>query len=176
MFQTLINKFSKLDKLSGITPEGIMHQLFLDKEFTDLMIKLNTRDQLYDKGVNSKDERLDKIDKSPAKSKSVSQGGVYAVNTEQGIYGVFEGKIQLGLPIDRVTLFQHGDFYDSFKAYWVENENVIQIKANTIMQDGSDLIDRWGNEIIGLDENSLAVLRDFAKTRLKQIILTKLAA
>lgn len=170
MFTELKNKIKVLTKVST---KDILYALFLDKNFTDLIIDLNTKKQLFEQGVNSEDVLLSRVDRSPSPTRGQSQGKVYAVNTEQGIYGVYEGKLQLGLPVDHVTLFQHGDFYKSFKTFW--NGSEIQIQANTI-KDGEDLINRWGKEIIGLNEESLGELRNFTRNKLKQIVVSKIAA
>ena len=65
-------------------------------EFKTLVIDLNTKEQLFE-GVNSKGEELENI-----------RGFGYAQRT-------IEIKKEKGLPYDRITLFDTGDFYDTFK-------------------------------------------------------------
>ena len=49
----------------------------------------------------------------------------------------------------------------------------IKITANT-MKEGDDLLKQWGKDIIGLSEESLGKLRDFARQRIKKIVITEL--
>jgi hypothetical protein len=141
-------------RIQGITVEDLIHELSDHKEFTDLIIELNTQKQLFDKGEDSRGVKLSDI------------GGDYSAAT---IYGTvnFEGKIQKGLPYDRVTLFDTGQFYESFFVYFSGKDLVIG--ANTI-KDGTDLLNEWGENILGLSEESLVKLREAAIPILKQYI------
>ncbi len=60
-----------------------------------------------------------------------------------------------GLPIDRVTLYQEGDFYRSWD--FIQQSDGFILRANSI-KDGVDLRERWGNEIIGLTDESITRL------------------
>jgi len=155
-FEAITNK---LQVLAGITPKELLKQLFEDKEFTDLIIRLNTEGEQTSQliyGVNSKDESLSDI------------GGEYSPYT----VAIKKDKGQI---IDWVTLKDTGFFYRSFQTYWDENASGIRITADTIKEGGVDLISRWGEDIIGLDEQNIGVLRDYARTKLKDIVL-KIAA
>lgn len=105
-----------------------------------MIIGLNTKGQL-EKGINSKGESL------------ASVGGGYSPIT-------IDIKRAKGQPVDRVTLKDTGDFYDTFNVQVREGE--IVITANTI-KDDDDLIDRWGSDIIGLTDENLDKLIIFAK-------------
>lgn len=171
MFEPLI-RMNK--QIMSLTVKGIFVQLFLDPQFTNLIIQLNTENQLFEKGVRSDGYPLWQIDQSPSPSREFSQGGVYAKSTEDGIPGKFVGKKEKGLPIDRITLYDKGAFYKSFKCYWEDSGNGgIRISAQTI-KDGFDLMDRFGEEILGLTEDSLSILREVARTKLKQIVLNQI--
>jgi hypothetical protein len=143
----------------GVTAKYLFKQLFLDKEFTDKIIELNTLKQLYDKGEDSTGDSI----------------GEYSNATIFGTVN-FKGKIQKGQPYDRVTLKDTGDFYKSFSCKYLSGgDGEIQITANT-MKHEVDLLDQWGRDIIGLSEESLSELRGFARIKLKEIALKKLAA
>lgn len=60
-----------------------------------------------------------------------------------------------GLPFDRVTLYQEGDFYKSWE--FVQKNDSFVLRADTI-KDGEDLRERWGGDIIGLTDESIAKL------------------
>lgn len=152
MFSDLINKLNR-SKLP--TVKQIYRELFLDKEFTDLIVRLNTQGEQTSQliyGVNSKDESLDDI------------GGSYSPYT-------ILLKKDKGQITDHVTLKDTGHFYSSFKTLWsAQGDGVIEITADTIKDGGDDLIERWGRDIIGLDETNIGVLREYAKKKVNLII------
>ena len=157
---------SLANRVKSLNINDMIHELSENTEFMDYIIELNTRNQLYDKGVNANGIRLDSI------------GGEYSTNTIVGVPGRFQGKMELGLPTDRITLFNKGKFYESFITFF--NGKDIVLSADTIKNnwDGAiDLLDRWGKEILGLNEDSLTLLRLKAKLILipyiKKILLTR---
>ena len=163
MFSAIKNKVKAFDSLNL---RDIFRALFLDDEFTDLIIQLNTYGQLFTQGVNSKGIRLDAI------------GGPYKPNTIYGVPGQYPGKIDMGLPYDHITLFNKGAFYNSFMTSWLsKGDGAIKINADTSF-DGNDgpvdLTVRWGKDIIGLDEDSLSKLRDMARKKIPQIVKSQL--
>lgn len=114
----------------------LLHELSETTAFTDYIIELNTKKQLYDKGVDAKGESL----------------GEYSLYTRAL-------KQERGQINDHVTLNDTGDFYNSFSVY-LNGSNFI-VSANTI-KDTSDLIADWGRDILGLNEESLKLLREKA--------------
>lgn len=111
--------------------------VFSKNDIKEFVIELNTDGQLW-LGVDGKGRQLSSI------------GGNYADRT-------VELKKIDGLPFDKVTLFQTGEFYDSFKVKTLKKGIVIE--ADTI-KDGDDLQDSWGNEIIGLNDESITSLTE----------------
>lgn len=104
-----------------------------NKEF---VIELNTNEQLFKDGVDSNNTKLDQI------------GGEYSEYT-------ILLKQEEGLPVDRITLYNTGDFYNSFNVE-VEKDGFV-ISANTI-KGQDDLQDRWGEDILGLTDESIEQL------------------
>lgn len=102
------------------------------------IVELNTEEQLFKKGEDARGDLLEQI------------GGSYSPFT-------ILIKSQLRLPTDRVTLFQTGEFYDTFVARVIKSGD-IEITADLI-KDGDDLSDRWGDHIVGLNEEHLELLR-----------------
>jgi hypothetical protein len=130
----VLNNVTKLDV------NNIMFMYFNGNEgVKDEVIRLNTDEQLFNKGVDSVGRELESI------------GGSYSDVT-------ILFKRAEGLPFDRVTLFSTGAFYDSFivKA----QKDGILIEANTF-KNGKDLQNRWGDNIIGLTELSLNELVEY---------------
>lgn len=117
----------------------VAYKITQDRKTKELIIELNTRKQLFDKGVDADGKRLSSI------------GGGYTDFT-------IMIKRESNLPEDRVTLFQTGDFYSSFriKPY----RGGFTIEANTI-KDGEDLQDRYGRNILGLNEESRKTLVEY---------------
>jgi len=103
-----------------------------------LIIQLNTEGQLFLKGIDSEGRNLEDI------------GGGYADFTIQQ-------KRFDSLPFDRVTLFDTGDFYNSFDVDVMKDS--LTIEANTV-KGVDDLRDRWGTDILGLTDESLTILID----------------
>jgi hypothetical protein len=89
--------------------------------------------QLFLHGIDAEDNFL------------AQTGGDYAPITQ-------EIKRFEGLPFDRVTLYQEGDFYNSWE--FVQKGDSFTLKADTI-KEGEDLRDRWGPDIIGLNNDSI---------------------
>ena len=133
--KSLVNLANRVKSLSV---NDCLHELSEHTEFTDLIIELNTRKQLYEKGVNSLGESIGEYSRY---TKAIKQ--------------------QQGAISDHVTLNDTGDFYNSFRVYLDSSFNFV-ITANVI-KDTSDLITDWGREILGLSEESLIVLREKAK-------------
>jgi len=140
-----------LNLISSLDLDNIVYNITLRSETRQLIIELNTREQLFE-GINSDGEDLESI------------GGSYAPFT-------IAIKQSDGLPSDRVTLFQSGDFYDTFeiKPY----RGGFDIIADTDKDDG-DLRFRWGNEIIGLTEESKQDLANYYRNEIIKEIRKKI--
>lgn len=136
-------QFGKLtDMLRNIKALSFDSALFFvirQDESKDFIIELNTIEQLYDQGIDAKERLLSDI------------GGNYAYFTELK-------KRREGKPFLWITLKDTGTFYESFKVD--ANLNSFTIEADTI-KGGQDLQDRWGNEIIGLTDESIEQLIEF---------------
>lgn len=137
-FQPIRKILKRVIELDSIRLMDSLFEVYKN-EITNEIIFLNTGIQLFEKGINAEGKLLSEI------------GGDYAEST-------VINKKSKGLPFDRITLFDEGDFYDSFKVEVVKGD--IVIFANTIKM-GIDLQDRWSNEMIGLTEESKSDLVDF---------------
>lgn len=139
-------------RIKSLNINDMVDELGEHPEFIDLIIELNTKKQLYDRGINSKGESI----------------GDYSLYTKAI-------KDEKGQIFDHVTLNDTGKFYESFKVY-VNSQKDFVITADTI-KDTSDLIVDWGREILGLTDESLNVLRESAKNILipyvKSVILQR---
>ena len=106
-----------------------------------LIKRLNTEVQLGDENIDSTGRLLSDI------------GGDYSPFTIQESQR--KGRAKKGS--DRIDLHDTGEFWESF--FVKVDNNGIDIEADTI-KDGEDLRDSWGENIIGLTEKSLEIVRD----------------
>jgi hypothetical protein len=111
-----------------------------NKEIQKEILDLNRITQLFLKGEDSKGVDLNTMTQS---------GFGYSQRT-------IENKRRKNLPTNRVTLFDTGKFYKSFRL-------VIQPKYMDIVaqpnKGDSNLFDDFGDDIVGLSEDSLELLR-----------------
>jgi hypothetical protein len=116
-----------------------MQVLKNDKGFNAFIISMNRNEQLYFEGIDIDGKKL----KSGTFS-AIANNRPYSFTTEQI-------KKQKGQPIDRVTLYDTGQFYKTFKIVLTQDFD-LQIIANTNKADG-DLTETW-EKIIGLTEEN----------------------
>lgn len=145
-FEALLNRiYSILDQ----DPNKLTGPIYRKAKVKNYIIKLNTGDnriaganvngQLYDKGIDASGRSLKSI------------GGDYSAFTKSL-------KAAANLPTNRITLFDTGDFYRSFKVVPATDGFIIQ--ANTI-KDQDDLRVRWGDNILGLTDESKTKLVEY---------------
>lgn len=134
----LANNVKKLDV------DRLLFSILKNKKLQSEIIRLNTQEQLFKKGIDSEGRRLDEI------------GGGYSDLT-------IEIKKSKGQPTDRVTLKDTGAFYDSWNIVVKMGEVVIDADP---IKDDTNLFDEWGEDIVGLTENSLQVLTDLIRPKL----------
>lgn len=132
-----------VDNAKGLTYKSTLFFIFSIEEIQLFAIELNTGSpnnfeygQLFLHGVDASDTPLIEI------------GGEYAPITK-------DIKRSEGLPFDRVTLYQDGDFYRTFE--FIQNQEGFIIKADTL-KEGEDLQDRWGHKLVGLTNESITEL------------------
>lgn len=140
---------------------NLIKTLFEDQSFRKLIIDLNTHEQLYEKGIDSKGRSL----------------GEYSIATIEGTKN-FLGKKQKGQRYDHITLNDTGEFYNSFRVQLNYSDASIQITANGDKGD-ANLFQQFGVDILGLTEDSMSVLVNAAipilKRKLKKQLQRKAA-
>lgn len=141
---------NKLKAIAEIDYHEILQQIFRSTELQELIIELNTQDQLFERGEDKLGRRLDSL------------GGGYAPYT-------IEIKTSKGQPTDRVTLKDTGAFYDSFRIVVPNGANYIVIVANVI-KDGDDINEEWGGYVIGLQPENIQKVIDYVKPKFVQIL------
>jgi len=122
--------------------------LFQNAEFRKLIIDLNTIDQLYNQGVDSRGVSL----------------GDYTAYTKSL-------KQQKGERYDHITLKDTGEFYKSFRIIFTGD--ALQIVANPI-KDDTNLFKEFGIDIVGLTEDSMSVVTTKALQLIKPSIKQQL--
>jgi len=143
----------------GLTYESTLFFVFSQDHIQLFAIELNTGSpnnseygQLFLHGVDSEGVELSRI------------GGGYAPITKD--LKRFEG-----LPFDRVTLYQEGEFYRSWE--FVQKADSFVLKADTL-KEGEDLRERWGSDIIGLTNESIQELANEVLPEIISYILREL--
>lgn len=121
----------------------VMKFLFNHQGFKKLIIDLNTKDQLYKEGIDSNGISL----------KEYTRNFGYSDRT-------IKEKNEKGQPTDRITLNDTGAFYNSFRVKLFSDE--LMIFANPI-KDGDNLFDDWGTDIVGLTDENLNTVVQYAK-------------
>ena len=103
-FMELLNKL--LERVLQLDERYLINQILNNQEIKNWLIKMN-KEQLFVDGVNNLGIKLDVADKV----------GGYTVSGFYKGYSPFtkEKKKEKGLPSDHVTLYDTGEFYDSFK-------------------------------------------------------------
>jgi hypothetical protein len=111
-----------------------------EEDVIDLIIVLNTEgmatSQLYELGIDSKGVALEDI------------GGEYSAFT-------IAEKIRKGQPIDRITLKDSGEFYDSFEV--VADSVGFNFIVDPLKGD-NNLFEDWGQDIVGLFPPNLKIV------------------
>ena len=129
----------KLLNVIALDEDKIIRDIVSNSGLQQDIIDLNREDQLYDKGIDA--------------DGNLVGDGRYSKMTIQH-------KIETGERYDHVTLKDTGEFYESFKIKKGEAE--IIITADTI-KDGKDLASIYGEKILGLTAENVAILRGWIK-------------
>jgi hypothetical protein len=108
----------------------------VDSDIQELIIELN-QEQLYNLGEDSEGKSL----------------GTYAPTT------VMIKQAQ-GVPTDRITLKDTGDFYSSFKVFYSNGEIFIDADGQ---KDDTNLFDEYGEDILGLNDANMSIFIDEVK-------------
>jgi len=137
-----IRKVTK--NMQSITAERVLSLLIEGDELKDLIIELNTDAQLFQKGIDSQGQSL----------------GEYAESTKLL-------KRSEGLPFDRVTLYQEGDFYKTWRVFMRNGNIAIEADGD---KDDKNLFDVYGEDVVGLTEENLQIVIDEIKNDTPELV------
>ena len=130
----------RLAELEGQEPR--IFKIVLDvPQIKELIVRLNTEDQLGEKHVDAKGQAL---------FSKINKRGVYSRLTERITAGFKKAGTQYNLNLT-------GEFWDSFRVVITEDE--ICILANPTKED-TDLFIEYGPDIVGLTDSNLEILQD----------------
>lgn len=107
------------------------------KPLGTLIIELNTHNQLFQSGKDGTGKPI--VPK-------------YAAAT-------IKYKRQKGQPVNRVTLRDSGDFHRSFNVRFIDDQIIISANDPKTLA----LVEKYGEDILGLDDSSLSTLKDKAR-------------
>tara|TARA_R110002020_G_scaffold40164_5_gene118932 strand:+ start:8422 stop:8871 length:450 start_codon:yes stop_codon:yes gene_type:complete len=132
------------EKLTRIKPGTLLFRVLSRPDVQAFIINLNTEDQLKTRNEDALGVKL--ADNDPF--------GGYSVQTQ---FIKNTGKRQ-------VTLFDTGDYYESFAVIPLRNFS-FNIESNTTIH-GDDLKDRWGDNIEGLNNENLVKVNEFLEEKI----------
>ena len=136
-------------RLSKNNPTKTLVKILNRKSIQKFITDLNTQVQLFSQGEDSEEVQL------------AATGGGYAPST-------IRIKARKGQPSNRVTLKDTGDFYKTFTITVKPNAN-FSIDADT-MKAGTNLEDRWGENIVGLQKDNEVLVMDRLRDEYFKII------
>ena len=141
-----VNKI--LNRAQKIDPDKVW--IFaIDEQVQDEIVRLNTQDQLFDKGIDSLNDTL----------------GDYSPIT-------VTIKRRKGQKTSNITLKDTGEFYDSFDV--VVKRDGLEITADTMKED-NDLAEMFGIDILGLTDDSLdKLIREYILFNYRDYIITEI--
>tara|TARA_R110000824_G_scaffold158397_3_gene332216 strand:- start:67 stop:513 length:447 start_codon:yes stop_codon:yes gene_type:complete len=137
------------DRLAKVDVTQVLVNILKKKKTQKFITNLNTRVQLFDYGEDSRGIQL------------MATGGTYAPSTIR----IKKKKRQ---PTNRVTLKDTGDFYKTFEVIVKPNAS-FSIKADTIKNE-KDLEDRWGEDIVGLQDESEVLVMEYLENEFYKTI------
>ena len=131
----------RLEKFKQLNADDLAYKLANTSQFQELVVELNTQNQLYDKGEDSTGERLSDI------------GGDYSPVTME----ISKAKGRPKKSSSDINLYDTGDFYKSFTV--TPFIGGFEIDADPIKEE-TNLFKEWGVDIVGLNEENLQIIRD----------------
>lgn len=140
-----------LDNMRSLSMEDLFIEVISKSEVKKYIVKLNT-DQMRLEFMNSEGILLSSI------------GGPYADSTVRD--GGKQGKF-------KVDLYDTGDFHKSFRVENITGRG-FEIKSDPIKDDGTNLLEEWGEEVEGLTIESMDKLSLFLVNYYQDAIRKKL--
>ena len=123
-----------------------------DPQLAELLTDFITDTQLFRRGVDAEGTKLNEI------------GGEYSDFTR-------EIKSMQGLPTEWITLFDTGQFYESFEVSVTDSH--LSITADTV-KGNTDLRDRWGEHIASISPEGLAEFVFAIKPEFAELVKSEL--
>lgn len=144
--------FDVIEKYESLDFDFVMESIF-DSDLQELLIDLNQQ-QLFQLGEDS-------------------EGRVLFSFSPLQPYAPFTIKVkqETGLPTDRLTLFQTGEFYGSFTVSYANG--IFTFDADGQKED-QNLFNEFGIDVLGLNETSKEIAGDFIKDMIIFFIQNKL--
>lgn len=131
-------------RLKNLDINEILYEIYQKKEFQELVIDENLVEQLFKHGIDSKGNSL----------------GEYAPST-------IKAKKKKGQPYDRITLIDHGDFYETYKFTAMKNGFDLFMDGK---KESTDLFKRYGKDVLGLTDKSLDKICELVRDEIIEYI------
>jgi len=151
-----------LSKFKNFDTDKLFKDVFDDPRIKKLIISLNTDDpergQLFALGIDSRGVSL----KTIGGSRFTASG--YSPFT-------IEEKKKKGQRTDHITLLDKGIFYKTFRVDVKNGEAIITANPN---RGDTDLFKEWGEDIVGLTDESIQIVIDEITQRVRQLVLDRI--
>ena len=141
----------RLEKFKQLNADNLAYKLANTSKFQELVVELNTKEQLFNKGEDSTGRRLSDI------------GGKYSPVTME--IAKFKGTPKKSA--SDINLHDTGDFYDSFRV--TPYIGGFEIDAEPI-KDDTNLFKEWGENIVGLNEENKEIINNEYKNYFQEEI------
>ncbi len=138
---------AQIERFARANVSNLVVLALRDSEVQQEILDLNTQAQLFDLGQDSEGVKLSSI------------GGDYSPVTL---------RLHPEKKKDVVTLKDTGDYYDTFKLT-PESSGDFKISSNP-MKDGTNLFDRWGDKIEGLNNENYVKALEIIERKVIEII------
>lgn len=123
----------------------IIQQIILNNKFQEYILDLNRKEQLFE-GIDSLGVELDGYSDATETVLEANRSNLFN----------YKGKSKKKLSGEPIFLFDTGEFYESFTLQ-VDREALI-FDADPLKDDGTNLFDEFGDDILGLTEENIQKL------------------
>lgn len=154
-------------KAKSIDATEYLRKVLNENNSKEFFITLNTRDQLFNRGEDRDGVKIE------GNSRGYLEGGEYSPNTINGVPGQYEGKAAKGLPTDRITFYDTGEFY---KSWQIKLQGLSYIIEADDLKGGNRLTNliKNGVKILGLNEKNTTTFESYLLDRVIHLIIQDL--
>lgn len=149
MFFQDLEPIQRLSAFFALAKDSSVWLQAVDREVIDMIIQLNTEDQLEEQGIDSL-------------GRSLGEYSPYTIAIKR----------MKGDRYDHVTLKDTGAFYNSW-VVWVDRD-AINIDADDVAFYDRPLFEIWGEDVLGLTDENLEIVKGVILEKYMEILMQRL--